>query len=724
MDAVTIDDLRSTFGLQIEKLVSNSASTERAINSIKDVLLSIVKSVDDTKLLFVEKFKKDNENAYQQRDEKKTFTNLITSVKSNTDQLNEQNKRERDREKKQTSLFSKIFGPIALVLTTVAALGFGLTRFPALRQFLSNTTGSAMGNILNIAKGMFGKEVLTKEWLKNIPFIGYLVHIYDAFSFFAKGKYAEGIKELAFNIPGIDFIAPLFGTSRERLMNKSARTGEKPQGIFNFNIEDTLDNAIEKVDSFLKPVGDFFNNAISFSKDLYFAVTKGDFRSISKSLDSLATLFPILSGASAFMSGFLFKQFEITASRQGLGGKTMYELNFIDVANDLYKRTSESIGDLFSNIMKPIQNIMKALGLVFSGDITKQRAGFALLDIYFPNISTGLKVIMGAIDRINTIKEQSGGKLPIWKLLTTDIDIGQYDVPENKEAFAKLDVLKKREKDQSDRLRAQQDYEKRLKSLQDDSMENELKIQNALKELVTDEEGLKARKEYKNLFLRRDELKMQGEELIKNRPQSWKTLWETGQIDASSELLGVELDKTRKEIENLTASMRQRSFSDSETAKILRDSNIDVASIRQTIASGEGYFSGEFLEHVGDDISKIKDKIMTDSLTPVNFKEILKDDALKRSLEMPLNPLTPGFDFEQRNLQLYEYLKTALDNQEKLMREQSELQRSTTTALRDVSQSPRVIYTNVSPTNNVLTSNLAPIRAQRLSYVSGDVTNG
>ena len=164
MDAVTIEELQTTFGSQVEKLVSNSSSTEAALNSINDVLSSIVKSIEDTKYLLASKFKQDSVDAYQQRDERKAFSSLITNIKTNSAELEEQNKRERDRDKKQTSLFSKIFGPIALVLTTVAALGFGLTKFPSLRKFLSNTAGSAMGNILNVAQGMLGKEKSVKDY--------------------------------------------------------------------------------------------------------------------------------------------------------------------------------------------------------------------------------------------------------------------------------------------------------------------------------------------------------------------------------------------------------------------------------------------------------------------------------------------------------------------------------------------------------------------------------
>lgn len=727
MADITIDELRDTFGFQIDKLVANTNSTENAINSIKDVLFSIVKSVEDTKYLIAQQVKKDKDDTYQQRDEKKIFSNLVTTLKTNTSELQEQNKREKDRDKKQTSLFSKIFGPISLVLTTVAALGFGLTRFPALRKFISNTTGNLFGNVLNIAQGMLGKEKSLKDFIKNIPIVGYLVHVYDAFKFFALGKYAEGIKELAFNIPGIDFIAPLFGTTRLRLMDKSARTGNKPEGVFRFNIEDTLDATIEKVDTFLKPIGDFFNNAIDFTKSLYFAVTKGDYESISKSLNSLATLFPILKGAAAFTSGMLFKQFEIAESRQGEGGKLFSELNLFDVAKDLYKRTSSSIANLFNDIMTPIQNIMKAIGLVFSGDLSKQRAGFALLDIYFPNISTGLKVILGSIDRINKIKQSSGGKVPLWKLMTTDIDIGQYDAEANPEMYDKKAGLENKITKLKDFYGRRKKYEEEMDSLyqQSSTLKEQINdlLQNKLK--VSEEEAYKNSSDYRDLVNRKKKIDEQYE-LMKRFPvqNDVGILGLPGggkDFTKTAEETKKRLGELNLELEQLTGRMRYNAIFNEDTLKVLSESKVDLNSISQSIASGREYFTGEFAHDITRDIADLQSRAFPEpNLTPIQRIDRIQEDTVKGIIN---SPILKDTDFNKKMDTLNKFLQETLDKQLELSQQQQSLQTATMQFLREKAASSNIFYTQYNPTNNVVAAHLSPTRAQRIAYVSDDVTN-
>jgi len=450
MDGITIDDLRSVFGNNIEQINESTKNTSNSLKEFKKVFKDILGSLNENKQLLTATSNKKTEVEFS-RDDKKSVNNIISTLKSNTDAVKEQIKFEKDSQQKNKSLLSKILGPIAIVLTTVAALGFGLTKFPALRGMLTNVGGgNLMGSIFNLSKVLGNKETTLKQWLKNIPIVGFFVHVYDAFSFFAKGQYEKGIRELAFNFPGIDFIAPIFGTSRSRLnvlaANKSQRQGENKKGLFGIDFESGIDSLIGGIDEKLNNVFNFFSNAGELVRNLFSAVTKGDYKSISNSLTSLSKLFPSLTGASEFIKGSILKQFNITASKTP--SKTFEQINFIDVAKDLYERVSTSVGDLFNSILTPIQNVFKSLGLIFSGNLSKQKAGLVILSEYFPSLTDGFKAILALTDKMQELKAKSkDGKISYLSLAKElafgSLDIGRYDVDEDPKLLEQSDAYRK-----------------------------------------------------------------------------------------------------------------------------------------------------------------------------------------------------------------------------------------------------------------------------------------
>lgn len=492
MDGITIDEFRSVFGNNIEQINENTKNTYNSLKEFKKLFRDILGSLNENKQLLAATTGKKTEVEFS-RDDKKSVNSILTTLKSNTDAIKEQIKFEKDSQQKNKSLLSKILGPIAVVLTTVAALGFGLTKFPALRGMLTNVGGgNLMGSIFNLSKVLGNKEATFKQWLKNIPIVGFFVHVYDAFSYFAKGQYEKGIRELAFNFPGIDFIAPIFGTSRSRLnvlaYNKSQRQGVNKKGPFGIDFESGIDSLIGGIDEKLNNVFTFFSNAGELVRNLFSSVTKGDYKSISNSLTSLSKLFPSLTGASEFIKGVVLKQFSATANRTP--GKTFEQINFIDVAKNLYERVSTSVGDLFKSILTPIQNIFKSLSMVFSGNLSKQKAGLAILGIYFPSLTEGFKVILSLTDKMQEIKAKSkDGKIGIYDLVkelaTGKLDAGKYDVEEDPKLFAQREAIRKEIESARERMSKRKgmesqkyEIEERLKRLneQKERLEAEAKV--------------------------------------------------------------------------------------------------------------------------------------------------------------------------------------------------------------------------------------------------------
>lgn len=473
MDGITIDDLRSVFGNSIENLNVNAKGINNSLREFKSIFKDILVSLNEFKSVAASGQKSKTEVEFV-RDDKKALKGIANTLKENTDIIKAQMKQDKDAQQKSKSWLSKLLGPVAVVLTTVAALGFGLTKFPALKSFISNTGGNLMGNIFNLSKSLGNKEATLKQWLKNIPIVGFFVHVYDAFAAFAKGQYEKGLRELAFNFPGIDFIAPIFGTSRARLnvlaKDKATRIGEAKTGIFGINFEQGIDNLIGSLDEKMNNIFGFLNNAKQLVFDMFVAITKGDYKSISTALSSLSNLFPSLTGPAEFLKGLVGKQFFITATRTE--GKTFEEINFVDVVKDLYSRIATNVGDLFNSILTPIQNIFKSLGLIFSGNFSKQKAGLAMLSVYFPSLTDGIKVMLAVTDKMSELKAKSkDGKISISDLLIQGafgtIDTSKYDVAEPQELLDQKEALRKQIQSVSDKLNDRKLLENRRKALQD-----------------------------------------------------------------------------------------------------------------------------------------------------------------------------------------------------------------------------------------------------------------
>lgn len=473
MDGITIDDLRSVFGNSIENLNANAKNINNSLKEFKSIFKDILVSLNEFKSVAASGQKGKTEVEFV-RDDKKALKGIANTLKENTDIIKAQMKQDKDAQQKSKSWLSKLLGPVAVVLTTVAALGFGLTKFPALKSFISNTGGNLMGNIFNLSKSLGNKEATLKQWLKNIPIVGFFVHVYDAFAAFAKGQYEKGLRELAFNFPGIDFIAPIFGTSRARLnvlaKDKATRIGESKTGMFGINFEQGVDNLIGGLDEKMNNIFGFLNNAKQLVFDMFVAITKGDYKSISTALSSLSNLFPSLTGPAEFLKGLVGKQFFITATRTE--GKTFEEINFVDVVKDLYGRIATNVGDLFNSILTPIQNIFKSLGLIFSGNFAKQKAGLSMLSVYFPSLTEGIKVMLAVTDKMSELKAKSkDGKIKISDILYEGafgtLDTSKYDITDPPELLEQKEALRKQIQNVSDKLNDRKLLENRRKALQD-----------------------------------------------------------------------------------------------------------------------------------------------------------------------------------------------------------------------------------------------------------------
>ena len=273
-------------------------------------------------------------------------------------------KEARKQPKSNESFFSKILGPIGLILSAVAATGLLAGKFPGVRQLLQNFKTGNIGQAITGFLSKFNKsDKSLTEWIRSIPIVGKLVDLYEGFQLIGQGNFKDGLKKLVFAIPGAEFLSELWD-----------KTKTKFRGAFKLDDKTSLN-----VNTFLGGITKFISDiwtSIKQSVIGFFNEKDGIWSTIKKTV-----IDP------------LFKNNKIIQTIKDKLNKTIQDIDLSSIINSVLQPISglfnginfqDKINGFISNLIQPlVSNLIgpdTAIGFIlarikelFSGDVTKAR---------------------------------------------------------------------------------------------------------------------------------------------------------------------------------------------------------------------------------------------------------------------------------------------------------------------------------------------------------------
>jgi hypothetical protein len=412
MDELSNDQLIAVFGKGFEDLKLQSVQQTRILQNVEKILDKRVSIEDNRYAITAEAQAKRDKR--QKEPQEVTFSKSAQKSLKALDQSDKYSallKEVKTSQKKETGSIFKFLSPILLLLGGIAGLAFGVQKIPAMKKMFENFQKGAVFTSLKNILNVFNKKNLEfKEFIRGIPFVGRLIDAYDGFSLIAQGQIEKGIKRLAFAIPGAEFIASFFGSSKQRLLGDYDAKSDKSKqfSLFGkqFSFEQVVDGIFNGITNFLNPVIDFFGKVSSLFVQLYQVATKGsniNFKDITGILDQIAVYFPVLTPVINFLSMLTEKAFKWQASKQ-TGETNINSVNLGDIFNSIFDKIAETINSVVSTVL----DIVNAISLIFSGNKTAASKGFKILDDYAPGISNGLRFVVNTIDNLQEIDKAEG----------------------------------------------------------------------------------------------------------------------------------------------------------------------------------------------------------------------------------------------------------------------------------------------------------------------------
>jgi hypothetical protein len=412
MEELSNEQLIAVFGKGFEDLKSANLQQYKSIEKIENILNKRFNIDDDRykmqKADEIRREKKNNEpkqiefsrkaqKQLQTLDQSEKYSAILKEIKNS--------------QKKESGSLLKLLSPILLLLGGVAGLAFGVEKIPVVKKLFEQfKQGSVISSLKNLTSIFNKKGLEFKEFIRNIPFVGRIIDAFDGFRLIARGEVGKGLKHLAFAIPGAEFIAQFFGTSKQRLLQDYETIGDKSKKFnffgMNFTIEQLFQNLTSGLEGAFISITDFFEKIGKIFVQLYQVVTKGsgiNFEDIIGLLNQIETYFPSVSKITGFLKMFTQQAFVWQAGRE-TGGKTVEDLNVGDIFNSVFTEISKKI----NTVIETIVDIGNAVGLIFSNDVTDARKGFAILDKYAPGLSNGLRVARNVLDKIYEIDSAKG----------------------------------------------------------------------------------------------------------------------------------------------------------------------------------------------------------------------------------------------------------------------------------------------------------------------------
>jgi len=413
MDELSNDQLIAVFGKGFEDLKLQSVQQTKILQNVEKILDKRVSIEDNRYAITAEAQAKRDKR--QKEPQEVTFSKSAQKSLKALDQSDKYSallKEVKYSQKKESGSIFKFLSPILLLLGGIAGLAFGVQKIPAMKKMFENFQKGAVFTSLKNILNVFNKKNLEfKEFIRGIPFVGRLIDAYDGFSLIAQGQIEKGIKRLAFAIPGAEFIANFFGSSKQRLLGDYDAKSDKSKqfSLFGkqFSFEQVVDGIFNGITNFLNPVIDFFGKVSSLFVQLYEVATKGsniNFTDIIGILNQISVYFPVLSPVTKFLSMLTEKAFVFAADKKLFGQEGPLDVNIGDVFNAIFTEISEKI----SMVVSTVVDIFTAISDIFSKDKSRQRKGLLVLSNYAPGLSDGLKLVVSILNNISSIQNAKG----------------------------------------------------------------------------------------------------------------------------------------------------------------------------------------------------------------------------------------------------------------------------------------------------------------------------
>lgn len=411
-------------------LTQQLAVLEKLKTSVDKKLSATLDAVSSTNAVMTKKAKRDllypPEISLSKKDRK-----ILQAIDANDEVVALTKEIKESKKIDSQSGIGKFLSPFLVLLGAVGAIAFAAFKFPTIKKMWGMFTQTKMGGgITSFFQSITPKGMDMKEFVRSIPFIGRLVDLWDALDLLHQGKTKEGLKQLAFIVPGMEIIAALFGTTKERLLKPAYnKQGDESLKMFGFSFEQIWHGLYDVIDTVFKPVMGFFTSAFGALGEGFNLLKKGgsmNYEDIANTWDKITTdYFPSLKPVANIVKWLAKSTFDWTAAREGGRFKIDDETGEIvpidigDVISNVWERISELFTQISNKVQEAfnyVKNIVSALGMVFSGEKSQQLKGLGLLERQgMGSLADGISMFLNVIDSVKGMAGEDG-KIGMWEL--------------------------------------------------------------------------------------------------------------------------------------------------------------------------------------------------------------------------------------------------------------------------------------------------------------------
>lgn len=295
----------------------------------------------------------------------------------------------------------KFLSPFLLLFGGIAALSYGAMKLPGVgKLFQEIKSGGIKQTLVGLINKIKPQDKSITQWLRGLPLVGRFFDVYDGVMELTKGNWKQGLKHLAFAIPGAELLAEIIAGkgAKAKVLAPGGATdtlkGVSLKGIWS-NIQMLVGDAFAGISTTFKELREIFG-----------LVTSGDQTKMVDGFSKLAQYFPMLSPVAEVFKTFtgdVFKSSFAKTAQKNLGVNNVKFGDVVKVALDnVYEKISnvfKTIGSVFGVAME----VVGSLGDVFSGDYSKQSAALNKLDKISPGTSSMLRQILTITDEFNNL---------------------------------------------------------------------------------------------------------------------------------------------------------------------------------------------------------------------------------------------------------------------------------------------------------------------------------
>ena len=295
----------------------------------------------------------------------------------------------------------KFLSPFLLLFGGIAALSYGAMKLPGVgKLFQEIKSGGIKQTLVGLINKIKPQDKSITQWLRGLPLVGRFFDVYDGVMELTKGNWKQGLKYLAFAIPGAEFLAEIIAGrgAKEKILKPGGAT-ETLKGV---SLKGIWSNIQERVSTAFKDISTAFGEI----KEIFGLVTSGDQTKMVDGFSKLAQYFPMLSPVAEVFKTFTGDVFNSSFAKTAQENLGVNNVKFGDVVKVALDNVYEKVGNVFKTIGSVFgvaMEVVGSLGDIFSGDYSKQSAALNKLDKVSPGTSSMLRQILTITDEFNSL---------------------------------------------------------------------------------------------------------------------------------------------------------------------------------------------------------------------------------------------------------------------------------------------------------------------------------